>query len=297
MSKDFYETLGVSKTSSADELKRAYRKLALSYHPDKNKSKEAEEKFKEINQAYEVLSDPQKRSIYDQVGHEGFEKGAGGGGPFGGARGGPFGGTQGGQQGPFTYSYSTGGGGAQGFNFDFGGGSDPFEIFEQFFGGGFARRKPRYSIAIEFMEAVSGTEKKVSIDGRTEIIKIQSGVDNGSIIQFPNYEIVVNVRANNKFHREGNDILTEKIIPIYQAILGATVDVETVHGNVKLKIPAGTQPDTLIRIKSKGVPRVRGGGNGDHFVRIKIQIPTKISSRQKELLEEFEEESKKRHWF
>ncbi|MFI5265399.1 MAG: DnaJ C-terminal domain-containing protein [Candidatus Levyibacteriota bacterium] len=284
MSKDFYETLGVSKTATADELKRAYRKQALAYHPDKNKSKEAEEKFKEINQAYEVLSDPQKRSTYDQVGHEGYRQGAQGGGPFGG-----------GQQGPFTYSYNTGG--SQGFNFDFGGGTDPFEIFEQFFGGGFARRKPRYSIAIDFMEAVKGTTKRVSIDGRAQNIKIPAGVDNGSRIQFPNYEVVVSVRSNSKFHREGNDILTEKAIPLSQAIIGATVDVETVHGNVKLKIPAGTQPDTLVRIKAKGVPKVRGGGNGDHFVRVKIQIPTKISSRQKELLEEFEEESKKRHWF
>lgn len=290
MSKDFYETLGVSRGASADELKRAYRKQAMQYHPDKNKTKEAEEKFKEINQAYEVLSDPQKKATYDQIGHEGFQRS--GGNSASGASG--FGGAQGGQYGPFTYSYSNGGNAG---GFDFGGGTDPFEIFEQFFGGGYARRKPRYSINIDFMEAVRGTTKRVSIDGKAQNIKIPAGVDNGSRIQFPNYEVVVNVRGNNKFHREGNDILTERTIPLSQAIIGATIDVETVHGTVKLKVPAGTQPDTLIRIKGKGVPKVRGGGNGDHFVRIKIQIPTKISSRQKELLEEFEEESKKRHWF
>ncbi len=285
--RDFYEILGVSKTATPEELKRAYRKLALEYHPDKNKTKEAEEKFKEINQAYEVLSDPQKKSTYDQVGRAGFEQGAGGGpGGFGG---------QGGQYGPFTYSYSSGGN-AQGFDFG-AGGADPFDIFEQFFGGGFAKRKPRYSIAIDFLEAIKGVTKRVTIDGKAQNIKIPAGVDNGSRIQFPDYEVVVSVRANSKFHREGNDILTEKQIPLSLAILGGTVDVETVHDVVKLKVPAGTQPDSLIRIKGKGVPRVRGGGVGDHFVRIKIVIPAKISSRQKELIEEFEKESKKRSWF
>lgn len=287
--KDFYEVLGVSKTVSADELKRAYRKLALQYHPDKNKSKEAEEKFKEINQAYEVLSDPQKRSTYDQVGRAGFEQGAGAGGPFGG-----FGGAQGRQGGPFTYTYTTGGDGA---NFDFGGFSDPFEIFEQFFGGGYARRKPRYGITIDFMEAVKGATRRVSIDGKTQNIKIPAGVDNGSRIQFPNYEVVVTVKADSKFHREGVDILTEKIISLPLAILGGMIDIETVHGKVTLKIPPGTQPDTLMRIKEKGMPRVRGAGFGDHFVRVKVQVPTKISSRQKELLKEFDEEGKKRSWF
>lgn len=286
--RDFYEILGVSKTASADELKKAYRKLALQFHPDKNKTKEAEEKFKEINQAYEVLSDPQKRSTYDQVGRAGFEQGAGAGGPFGG--------TQGGQYGPFTYTYTQGGRG-DGANFDFGGFSDPFEIFEQFFGGGYARRKPRYGITIDFMEAVKGATRRVSIDNKLQTIKIPAGVDNGSRVQFPNYDIVVTVKGDPKFHREGADILTEKVISLPLAILGGTVDIETVHGKVTLKVPAGTQPDTLMRVKEKGMPRVRGGGFGDHFVRVKIQIPNKINSHQKDLLKEFEEESKKKRWF
>lgn len=291
MAKDYYEVLGVSKTASADELKKAYRKLAMQYHPDRNKSKEGEGQFKEVNHAYEVLSDPQKRATYDQVGPSGFEGGApGAGGPFGG-----FGGQQqGGNYGPFTYTYSNGGDAG---NFDFGGFTDPFEIFEQFFGGGYSRRKPRYSIAIDFLEAVHGTTKKVSIEGKAQNIKIPAGVDNGSRIQFPNYEIVVNVRGNSKFQREGNDIVTEKTISLPLAILGGTVEVETVHGNVTLKVPSGTQPDTLIRIKAKGVPKVRGGGHGDHFVRIKIEIPTKLTARQKDLLHEFDEESKKKRWF
>lgn len=288
MSKDYYEALGVSKSATPEELKKAYRKLALQYHPDRNKTKEGEEQFKKINHAYEVLSDPQKRATYDQVGPAGFEGNASAG------AGGPFGGQRGGQYGPFTYTYANGGDAG---NFDFGGFSDPFEIFEQFFGGGYARRKPRYSLMIDFLEAVHGTTKKVSIDGKAQTIKIPAGVDNGSRIQFSNYEVVVNVRGNSKFQREGNDIVTEKTIPLSLAILGGTLEIETVHGQVTLRVPAGTQPDTLMRIKGKGVPRVRGGGNGDHFVRIKIQIPAKINARQKELLHEFDEESKKRHWF
>ncbi len=287
--KDFYEVLGVSKAASPDDLKKAYRKLAFQYHPDKNKTKEAEEKFKEINQAYEVLSDPQKRNVYDQVGRAGFDAGAGN--PGGG---GPFGGFQGGNYGPFTYSYSSSGG-AQ--DFDFGGFSDPFEIFEQFFGGGFAKRKPRYSITIEFLEAVHGVTKKVSIDGKAQNIKIPAGVNDGNRIQLPDYDVVISVRGSSKFHREGNDILTEQEITLVQAVLGDTINVETVHGDVKLKIPSGTQPESLIRIKGKGVPKVRGGGIGDHFVRVKVKIPNKINSKQKNLLEEFDEESRKKHWF
>jgi DnaJ-class molecular chaperone len=289
MKKDYYEILGVSKSATPDELKRAYRKLALQYHPDKNKTHEGEEKFKEINHAYEVLSDPSKRATYDQVGPSGFDGSSGGSGA-----GGPFGGQRGSQYGPFTYTYGSSGEGA---NYDFGGFSDPFEIFEQFFGGGYAKRKPRYSITIDFLEAVHGTSKKVSIDGKTQTIKIPAGVDNGSRIQFPNYEVIVGVRGNSKFHREGNDIVTEHVIPLSIAILGGTIEIETVHGQVTLKIPGGTQPDTLMRVKGKGVPRVRGGGSGDHFVRIKIQIPTRINTRQKELLHEFDEESHKKKWF
>lgn len=289
---DYYQLLGVSKNATPDELKRAYRKQALQYHPDKNKTKEAEEKFKEINQAYEVLSDPQKKTIYDQVGREGFERG----GTAGAGAGGPFGGF-GTRQGPFTYTYSTGGDGA---GFDFGGYSDPFEIFEQFFGGGSpfgGRRKQTYSLSIEFTEAIRGVTKKVSINGKTKDIKIPAGVDDGSRIRFDDFDIVVNVRRSPKFFREGINIVTEQEIDAPAVMIGAIVNVETVDGNVKLKIPAGTQPNTLIRIKGKGVSRLNSSGRGDHYVRIKIKIPTKLNNRQKELIQEFESESKKKHWF
>lgn len=294
--KDYYQLLGVSKSASAEEIKRAYRKMALTYHPDRNKTKEAEEKFKEINQAYEVLSDSQKRQQYDQFGSAAFEGGAGGpGGPFGGGfRGSPFGGTQGGQ-GPFTYTYTTGG--DEG-NFDFGGFTDPFEIFEQFFGGGspFGRRKPTYSINIDFMEAVKGVEKQVNINGSLKKIKIPPGVGSNSRIRFDEFDIVVGVRPHNKFAREGQDIITEEEISMIQAALGDVIDIATVDGLVKLKIPEGTQPGALIRIKGHGVPDARGRGKGDHYVRLKVVIPKKLKEKQKELLEEFEEESG-RGWF
>src|SRR4030067_1782405 len=154
MNKDFYKILGVSKNSSADEIKRAYRKLALQYHPDKNKSKDAAEKFKEVSKAYEVLSDSQKRQTSDQFGAAAFEQGGPGQGPFG---------KGGFQQGPFTYTYTTGGDYS---DFDFGGFSDPFEIFAQFFGGqspfGQRERRPTYQISIDFMEAVKGAQKRVA---------------------------------------------------------------------------------------------------------------------------------------
>src|SRR5882724_5983666 len=153
--KDYYEILGVGKTASLDEIKKAYRKLALEYHPDRNKTKAGEEKFKEVTKAFEVLGNEEKRKTYDQFGHAAFEQGAGqgpfggAGGPFGGGN--PFGGQQGGQYGPFSYTYSTNGQNGQGF--DFGGFSDPFEIFEQFFGGAARPRRPVYSISISFKEA------------------------------------------------------------------------------------------------------------------------------------------------
>jgi DnaJ-class molecular chaperone len=299
--KDYYDILGVSKTSSADEIKRAYRKLALQYHPDRNKSKEAEDKFKEVTKAYEVLSNEEKRKTYDQFGHAAFEQGAGQG-PFGGA-GGPFGGSngqQGGNQyGPFTYTYSTNGQG-----FDFGGFSDPFEIFEQFFGGAARARRPVYTISINFQDAVNGVEKEVTITGSKQKIKIPAGVDRGSRIRFNEYDIVVDVVPNSKFAREGYDIITEESVSYPDATLGKELFVETIDGQVKIRVPAGTQPNTLIRLSGRGVKRIRGNGRGDHYVRIKVSIPKKVTHREKELLEALQKEQtgevtegKRSKWF
>ena len=289
--KDYYEILGISKTATADEIKKAYRKLALQYHPDRNKTKEGEEKFKEVTKAFEVLSNEEKRKQYDQFGHAAFEQGAGQG-PFGGA-GGPFGGF-GGQQGPFSYSYSTSGG-------DFG--VDPFEIFEQFFGGaspfGARARRAAYSLTVTFAEAVHGAEKTVNVNGKSQKIKVPAGVDRGSRIRFDDYDVVIDVTPDKKFQREGYDIVSEQELSFGQAVIGGEIEVETIDGKLKIRVPAGTQPNTLVRLAGRGVKHVRGSGKGDHYVRIKIVIPKKISKKQKELLEEFDKESVKsgKGWF
>ncbi len=292
--KDYYSVLGVSKSATADEIKKAYRKLALQHHPDRNKGdKAAEGKFKEVTKAYEVLSDASKRQTYDQFGAAAFEQGGPTGqGPFGGFGGQPFGG----QQGPFTYTYTTNGDAG---GFDFGGFSDPFDIFEQFFGGGspFGRRaREVYSLKIDFMEAVKGTQKKVDLGGKIQTIKIPAGVDDGSRIRFGDADVVINVTPDKRFKREGYDVVSNQEISFAQASLGTEINVETVEGKVKLKIPSGTQPETVIRLRGKGVSHLRGSGKGDHYVRIKIVVPKNLTGRQKELLKEFDS-SKKHSWF
>lgn len=289
--RDYYEVLGVSKTASAEELKKAYRKLALEWHPDRNKSPEAHDKFKEINEAYEVLSDAKKRQTYDQFGHQAFQPGMGG----GAAGQGPFGG--GFRQGPFTYYYSTGGSGGSPFDgFDF---SDPFDIFEQFFGGGFGRqqraRREAYQITIDFMDAVRGASREVHLprgaagEGSTKkTIKIPAGVDTGSRIRFDEFDVIIEVRPDKKFKREGNDLIIDQEITFSQAALGAVIDVPTIDEPVKIRVQPGTQPGTLIRLRGKGVPNVHGGSRGDEYVRITLKVPTHLTKRQKELLEELE---------
>ena len=290
--KDYYSILGITKSAGPDEIKKAYRKLALEYHPDRNKgNKASEEKFKEVTKAYEVLSDPQKKQTYDQFGEAAFEQGN----PFSGGQGGPFSGF-GQQGGPFSYTYSSNNG-----NFDFGGFSDPFDIFEQFFGGAspFSRtqRRQTYSLTISFMEAVKGTQKRVNLGGETQTIKIPAGVDNGSTIRFGDADVVVEVTPDKRFQRQGYDIISNQEISFPQAALGDEINVETVEGDVKIRIPAGTQPETLIRLRGKGVKMIRGSGHGDHYIRIKITIPKNLTGRQKELLKEFEEGKKKPAWF
>ena len=286
MEKDFYKTLGIEKNASADEIKKAYRKLAVKFHPDKNKSKDAEEKFKEISEAYDVLSNPQKRQNYDRFGASGAQGGPGGG---------PFGNAQGGQ-GPFRYYYSTSNNG-QGFDAnDF---SDPFDIFEQFFGGGspFGKRKPAYSIAISFMDAVNGVTKKVEINGKKRDIKIPAGINSGQRIRFDDFDIVVNVASHDFFERRGYDVISEEKVPLVMAVLGGIKEIKSLDGLLKLKIPEGTQPDTIIRIKDKGIKEVNGKGRGSHFVKIKVEVPRKINSKQKSLLEEFEKVGSRKSWF
>lgn len=290
--KDYYELLGVSKNAPVEEIKKAYRKLALQWHPDKNKSSDAESRFKEINEAYEVLSDKDKRVAYDQFGHAAFEPGVG----FGGAAG-PFGGqTRTYQQGPFNYTYTTYGGGAgPDIGFDFGGFSDPFEIFAQFFGGaspfgaGRASRRPRYGISLAFMEAARGVEKEVIIDGKKRKIKIPAGVDDGSVVNFGDFYLTVDVKPDKTFRRDGLDVYVGKEVTYSQAVLGAIVEVPTIDGGIGLRVRPGTQPGTMVRLRGKGIRDPQGRGVGDEYVRLQVIVPVRLSRRQREILEEFEE--------
>ena len=278
--RDYYDILGVSKNASKEEIKKAYRKLALQYHPDRNKTSKANDKFKEINEAYEVLSDPKKKSTYDQFGHAAFDPRARQGGFGQGFPGGGF--TRTYKQGPFTYTYTTyGGGGGP----DFGGFSDPFEIFEQFFGGAAPRsRVPRYGISLSFMEAAKGCEKEVVIEGKSRKIKIPAGVDDGSRIRFGGFYITIDVKPDKTFQREGADVFINHQVPLSMSILGGTTEVPTIDGEVKLKIRAGTQPGTMIRLRGRGIKRLRGYGRGDQYVRLQVKIPRKLTKKQKEVL-------------
>lgn len=276
--RDYYEILGVEKTATQADLKKAYRKLALKFHPDHNKSADAEEKFKEINEAYQILSDEKKRQTYDQFGHAAFSGASGmGSNPFaGGAR-----------SGPFTYSYTSTGDNPFG-GYDFG---DPFEIFESFFGGGFSRqaRRPRYSLRVDFMEAVNGITKEVEIDGKKRKIKIPAGASDGTRIRFDEFDVSLDVLPHPEFKREGYDIYLDKDIPLYLAVLGGTQQIKTLDGTLNLRIRPGTQSHTMVRLRGEGVRHIRGGGRGDLFVRIKVKIPEKLSREQKRLYEGLKE--------
>jgi len=290
--RDYYDILGISKSASDEEIKKSYRKLALEWHPDRNKAANANEKFKEINEAYAVLSSKEKRATYDQFGSAAFSPGAGqagGQGPFGGGF----------RQGPFTYTYSTSGGMPFGDEF-----IDPFEIFEQFFGGGagFASGRQRarrdvYEISISLEDAIKGVTKEVVLPrGRAgegsekKTIKIPAGVDTGSRIRFDEFDIVVDVKKDRTFQRQGDDLIKEHELSYIKAALGGVEEIETIDGLIKIHIQPGTQPGTLIRLRGKGMPHIRSGGRGDLYVKIQIRIPTHLTRRQKELLSELERE-------
>ena len=343
---EYYDRLGVSKDASQDEIKRAYRKMSQKYHPDINKEPGAEEKYKEVQEAYETLSDDQKRAAYDQYGPDGAN-GFGGQGGFGG--------------------------------FDGGAGFGGFEdIFSSFFGGG-ATRNPnaprqgddlQYRVNLSFEEAIFGAEKEVhynreatcktcsgsgakpgtspvtcgrchgqgviNVDTQTPLgmmrrqvtcdvchgtgqeikepcqtchgtghekqshkvsVKIPAGVETGQQIRlagqgeagfnggpYGDLFVIINVNPSDKFTRDGSTIYYTLNISFVQAALGDTVEVPTVHGNVEMTIPAGTQTGKTFRLKGKGAPRLRGGSQGDQHVTVKIVTPTKLNDAQKEAL-------------
>jgi molecular chaperone DnaJ len=285
--RDYYEILGVDKKASKDELKRAYRKKALDFHPDRNKEVGAEEKFKEVNEAYEILANDEKRQAYDQYGHSAFDPRSGGFGGFGQA-----GRTY--SSGPFTYTYSSGGGSP--FGFDFGGEdfSDPFEIFNQFFGGAspFGQRrpaKPHYSLKIEFMEAMKGAERTIVHQGKEHTIRIPAGASDGTRIRFDEFDVSVNVGVSDTYKRDGYDLFVDQEIPFTLAAMGGEVGVPTIDGEVKLKVRPGTQPNTMIRLRERGAPHLRGRGRGDEYVRLVVTIPKNLSREQRKILQRFEE--------
>ena len=306
--RDYYEILGVSKNASDDEIKKAYRKLAVKYHPDKNPGdKEAEAKFKEINEAHDVLSDKQKRARYDQFGHAGV--GGAGGNPFGGG-GNPFaGGNPFGQGGTFNY-------GGQTFSFDFGGGSGSVfdDILGSMFGfGGASRRVKRgadyqTTVTLTFEEAIFGTTENVTVDGKSMKVKIPAGIDDGMSIRLHGKggpapeggepgDLYVRVRVKPHKHltREGAIILSEERISMVDAALGCEIDVETVDGVVTMKVPAGTQSGTPFKLSGHGVPFRSDKDRGPHIVTVIVETPKNLSKKQRELLEEFRN-SKKHFW-
>ncbi|KRK89094.1 molecular chaperone DnaJ [Lentilactobacillus sunkii] len=353
--KDYYDILGVSKDASDDEIKHAYRKLSKKWHPDINKAPDAEAKFKEINEAYETLSDPQKRANYDQYGSA---DGAGAG----------FGGGQGG------FSNFGGAGAGGGFGFD--------DIFSQFFGGGQQRSDPsapqqgrdlQYQMTLEFEEAIfgkktvikynreaqcktcggtgakpgtspvtcsncggrgyvttetntplgrmqsrqvcpvcHGTGKEIKekcptcggsgkTDERHELeVNVPAGIDDGQQMRlqgqgeagenggpYGDLYIVFRVKPSKDFTRDGATIYVDQPITFARAALGGKIKVKTVHGDVELKVPAGTQTGTTFRLKGKGAPRLRGNGNGDERVTVTVVTPKSLNKNQKIALEAF----------
>ncbi len=298
--RDYYEVLGVSKNASDDEIKKAYRKLAVKYHPDKNPGdKEAEAKFKEINEAHDVLSDKQKRARYDQFGHAGV--GGAGGNPFAGG-GNPFAG------GGFDFNGQT-------FNFDFGGGAFD-DILGSLFGFGNGARRPRRgadyqtAVTLTFEEAIFGTTKGVVVDGKDLKVKIPAGIDDGMSIRLKgkggpapegatekgDLYVRVKVKPHKHLTREGVIILSEERISMVDAALGCEIEVETVDGKITMKVPAGTQSGTPFKLSGHGVPYRSDGDRGPHIVTIIVETPKNLSRKQKEILQEFKNSKKRGFW-
>ncbi len=294
--KDFYSTLNIPRTASDDEIKKAYRKLAMRYHPDKNPgNKAAEEKFKEISEAYEVLKDPKRRQLYDQFGQT---VGAGAGGP----QGHPFEG--------FDF------GGPSGFG-GFGGGANPNDIFSEFFGDVFAggpRRRGdfrdqrgsdlRYTLAITLEEAAIGTEKTISFvrrrNGKQDqaklAITVPAGVREGQRLKLKgegdangssigDLYVIINFQEHSLFRRRENDIFMDLPISFADAILGTTLEIPTLTGVAQLRVPAGTHPSQVFRLKGKGFPEMGGYGAGDMLIKIIVDIPNQLTDDEKRAIQ------------
>lgn len=310
--KDYYKTLGVDRQASEDEIKRAYRKLARQLHPDVNPDdKAAEARFKDINEAYQVLSDPEKRSKYDQLGADWQQWQRSGHDPGGFdwsqwfSPGAPHGGAPGGVRVEFGDLNDILGGGASGFS----------DFFNSLFGGampgGGRPRSPRrpvrgqdlqQTIEITLEEAFHGTTRTLERDGQRLQAKIPPGAKTGTKIRLAgqgssgagtggvsgDLYLIINVRPHPRFKRDGDDLHMETPISLLTAVLGGKTIVETLNGNVELKIPAGTQSGQVFRLRGKGMPKLREQGYGDLYVKILPEIPKRLSKREKELFQELD---------
>ena len=285
--KDYYQILGVDRKASAEDIKRAYRKLAMQFHPDRNPGdKQAEERFKEINEAYQVLSDPQKRSRYDALGKSYSQW------------------QRSGAPGNFDWGPWSAAGGPQEVSFDdlFGEGvfSDFFRtIFSGMGAGGMPRGRARPSqvveqpVAISLREAFSGTTRQLQIGNRRVEVRIPAGARTGTKLRVPldgqsgEVFLVLEVEDDPAFEREGNDLHTRVTIDVFKAMLGGEVEVKTLSGKVLLTIPTGTQPEQVFRVAGRGMPQLKKPEvKGDLYVHVKVQIPRQLTARQKSLLEE-----------
>jgi molecular chaperone DnaJ len=277
--KDYYEILGVKKTATDAELKKAYRDLAKKYHPDKNKgNKEAENRFKEISEAYAVLSDTEKRAQYDRLGREAF--GPGGANPFAGFDFSEFmGGGRGGRK--------AGGGRRTSGTMDF------TDIFGDLFGGGRGFEPPRpealeAEITIDFRDAILGSTMSLQVNGEPIRIKVPEGIADGQKMRVPRkgnatLQLTVHVKPHPFFERRGDDIHTDLPVTVGEALRGAEVDAPTIHGPVRMRIPAGTQAGRVMRLSGKGVKRKTS--SGDHYCRILIFVPGEVPD---EAIDKFE---------
>jgi DnaJ-class molecular chaperone len=283
--KDYYDILGVKKTATADEINKAYRGLAKKFHPDKNKgNKDAENRFKEISEANAVLSDQEKREQYDRLGKEAFRSG-GGANPFqGGAN--PFGAAG------FDFSQFTGGGArARGGRRPAGGAGGFTDIFSDLFGGGGFEAGPERGsdleaeLTIDFRDAILGTTMDLTINGKPVKVKIPEGMSDGQRIRLRgkggpgagggpagDLNVLIHIRPHSLFERRGDDIYIDLPIKVGEAIRGGEVEVPTIHGPVRARIPAGTQGGQTFRIRGKGAKK-KGGTHGDHYYRVQITAP------------------------
>jgi curved DNA-binding protein len=295
--KDYYKLLGVDRNATPDDIKKAFRKQALKFHPDRNQgNKQAEEKFKDLNEAYEVLSDPQKRSRYDQLGDSYFNYQRSGGTPGG-----------------FNWSDWSSPSGAQGqrINVDemFGSMGGFSDFFQSIFGSAPAGRASQSRpvsraapleqvVQITFNEAYQGTQRTVAINDRRLEVKIPAGADNGTKVRMagvgqPTLDgrkgdiyLVVEVLPDARFERKGHDLHTEVEVSLYEAVLGGEARVNTPDGQVVLTIPAGTQPGQSFRLTGRGMPHLRNpNSRGDLFARVKVRLPRSLSQEQRELFE------------